>query len=197
MVPGAEPAAGQHGAAPLLRPGQSPSGLMYSGQLPTEVHAGPPGPMPGQGTSNGGNLQYSPVGAPMAGGYNVSTQDRKLFNDKVALDRDMKYDGNEKTGHSWRSMTLNYIISKAPECEEILRIVEAHEDVPATWMALAATGIVPPERLQRLAQDIWAHLNLCLTGAARRSFENAPRQEGFEAWRRVLKLVRSQPSPIL
>ena len=45
-------------------------------------------------------------------------------------------------------------------------------------------------RIQRLAQELWSHLNLCLTGDARLRFENTPPQEGFEAWRRTLKLVQ-------
>ena len=49
-----------------------------------------------------------------------------------------------------------------------------------------------PGRIRRLAHELWSHFNLCVIGVARQSFENAPFQEGFEAWRKVLRLVRSR-----
>ena len=46
---------------------------------------------------------------------------------------------------------------------------------------------LPPQRIQQIAQELWGHLNLCLTGAARTIFDNIPSQEGLEAWRRLMK----------
>ena len=64
-------------------------------------------------------------------------------------------------------MTRNYIISKAPDAETILQLVESRDDVEALWKTIAAAVNIAPDRVQRLAQELWAHLNLCLTGAAR------------------------------
>ena len=69
-------------------------------------------------------------------------------------------------------------------------MVEAHEDTPTQWSSVAGVVTVYPERAQRIAQELWAHFTLCLTGAVRVVFENAPVQEGFESWRRLMKFVR-------
>ena len=97
----------------------------------------------------------------------------------------------KNNGPSWRSITRNYVISKASDAEAILDLVEAHEDVPALWTAVsAAVGAIRPERVQKISQELWGHLNLCLSGLARETFENVAAQEGLEAWRRLMKFVR-------
>ena len=42
--------------------------------------------------------------------------DRRILHEKVALDKEMKYDGG-KTGPAWKSRTYNYFISKALDAE--------------------------------------------------------------------------------
>ena len=121
----------------------------------------------------------------------VERHEGKLFDPKVALDLKAQYDGG-KSGPAWRVFTRNYILSKAPDAADMLNLVEKHEDVVALWHNVAASCAVAPERVQRLARELWGHLNLCLTGDARTFFANVPEQEGFEAWRKVLKLVRSR-----
>lgn len=115
----------------------------------------------------------------------------KLLNEKVALDSHMKYDGNQiSKGANWRSVTRNYLITKAPDAEAILDLVESNEDVPAWWINVSQALAGDQGRTQQIASELWGHLNLCLSGAARRIFANVPIQEGLEAWRRLMKPIR-------
>ena len=84
----------------------------------------------------------------------------------------MKYDGGSaSSGAAWRSITRNYIITKAPDAEAILGLVESNEDVVAPWAQIStAVHTMFSERVQRIAQEVWGHLNLCLSGAVRRIF---------------------------
>ena len=70
-----------------------------------------------------GNGSSFPVGRP--------------FSDKVALTPSHQFDG-QKNGGSWRSVTKNYLISRAPEMDHILRMVESEEDTVASMANLSA-----------------------------------------------------------
>ena len=82
--------------------------------------------------------------------------DRRILSEKVALDKDMKWDGGMQGG-AWRSISRRYFIPKAPDSAELLDLVEANEDLPAPWSALAGVATGAPERAQQIAQEIWAH----------------------------------------
>ena len=88
----------------------------------------------------------------------------------------------------------NYFLSRAPEMDQLLRLTEANEDGPVTCSILYAqtANWLPAARLQFQASELWGFLNLNLTGEARAPFENVKSLEGFEAWRKAIKLVRSR-----
>ena len=48
---------------------------------------------------------------------------KTLFSEKVALTKDVQYDG-VKNGPAWKLTTSNYFISKAPDLEHILQLIE-------------------------------------------------------------------------
>ena len=76
----------------------------------------------------------------------------------------------------------------------LLKIVEANEDKTATTGNLQmVTGMwLAPAKLQLLAVELWGFLNLNVTGQARPVFENVGDLQGFEAWRKLTKGVRSR-----
>ena len=76
----------------------------------------------------------------------------------------------------------------------LLKLSESREDTPATVQLLHqdAGKWVTPIRLQFLAMELWGYLNLNVTGEARQVFENVDDLQGFEAWRKLVKGIRSR-----
>ena len=109
------------------------------------------------------------------------------------MTRDYQFDGVHNAA-AWRTAIHNYLMSRAPEMDHLLRIIESNEDGPAVCSALHVQTVnwLPIARLQFLAAEFWGFLNLNLTGEARPPFNNVRDREGFEAWRKCVKLVRSR-----
>ena len=124
---------------------------------------------------------------------NSKWEDRHPFSDKVAMTREHKYDGVHG-GTTWRKSTRNYVVSRAYEMDVLLKLSEAREDDPATVRSLykTANGWITPVRLQFLSMELWGCFNLNITGEARQIFENVEDLQGFEAWRKLLKGIRSK-----
>ena len=120
---------------------------------------------------------------------------KTLFSEKVALTKDVQYDG-VKNGPGWKLTTSNYFISKAPDLEHILQLIETQEDILVSAQSLSqiCRTTTMPARISQLSSEIWSYMNLNLTGKALETFHNVPRHEGFEAWRRNLELVRARRS---
>ena len=111
---------------------------------------------------------------------------------KVATMPQYQYDG-EKNGAQWRLIVKPYFISKAPEIAGILRSIEDHEDQSATVSNLATRGLgVHPETIRSLSADLWGFLTLNLQGSARLWVNNSEPMEGFDIWRKLMKVVRSR-----
>ena len=107
--------------------------------------------------------------------------------------KDLQFDG-VKNGPTWRVTTKIYFIGFAPDVGLILEFIEAAEDAPATTTLFteACKSVMHPSRMTYLASEIWSYLNLNLIGEALVPFRNVAPHEGFEAWRKVVKLVRSR-----
>ena len=106
--------------------------------------------------------------------------------------RQYQYDG-EKNGAQWRLIVKPYFISKAPEIACILKSIEDHEDQSATVSNLATRGLgVHPETIRSLSADLWGFLTLNLQGSARLWVNNSEPMEGFDIWRKLMKVVRSR-----
>ena len=99
--------------------------------------------------------------------------EKRVFSDKVATLSHLQFDG-VKNGSVWRSSISNYLISKAPELQNILPLVEACEDRAASigYLASLTSSWMPYARLQMLGMELWGFLNLNITGNARARFEN-------------------------
>lgn len=104
----------------------------------------------------------------------------RLFSDKVVLTKENQYDG-VKNGAAWRVTTGNYFVSRIPEIDVVLKLIEDNEDVPATVMNIseAVQHAIPAHKVQGMATELWGYLNLNLIESARRTFSNAPKLEGF------------------
>ena len=120
---------------------------------------------------------YQPAGVGKGPGLNGdwvrSAGDTKLFSEKVATNKESQFDG-VKNGALWSSTTRNYFVSRAHELNEILRLIESHEDVEATVFNIAphVQHLATAERLRELAKGIWGYLNFNLVGEAKMMFNN-------------------------
>ena len=89
----------------------------------------------------GSNRGVSPHSGAQSGEH-AGLSSSRLLNEKVALDAHMKYDGDSSSnGPTWRSRARNYIITKAPDAETILDLVESHKDVPVVWLHISITTL--------------------------------------------------------
>ena len=114
--------------------------------------------------------------------------DRKIpFEDKVAISSVGQYREEHKL--EWVECTRNYLISKAFEMDAFLRWAESAESSEIThthisW--LANSGFCSDNEPHRLSHDLWGYLNLSLSGNQKIVFNNVPKGNGFEAWRRII-----------
>ena len=124
---------------------------------------------------------------------------RAESNEKVALTNEHQYFGDIEKGPKWRLTVRPYLASRAPEADEIFKLIESHDDVPATVQNLsahAATGALAAhytsDQLKSLASDLSGFLILNLQGIARLFVDNSIPQEGFELWQKVVRGIRSR-----
>ena len=181
-APGAPtPGDGGPGGGGSAGGGGAPGG---GGGAPGGGGGGPPG-RPGHGAHPG-----SPPGMASA----VTTHTR-LFEEKTARDSQFAYDGNAK-GSTWRSDVFDYFISKCPDAEPWLVWVEQQgakkiEESSITAKALSGdlmTEISPFV----LSHHIWGFMQHCLSGAAKQTFKNTARRDGFNVWRVLVLAINSQ-----
>ena len=120
-------------------------------------------------------------------------KDKKRFSEKVATTDSKQFDGI-KEGGAWKSWCRSYLISQAREMDTLLRLTEASEDREVTTQQLQAmtSTWIHLERVSALSFELWGFLNLNLIGKAKQTFDNIRGLEAFEAWRRILKLVRDR-----
>ena len=119
--------------------------------------------------------------------HHVGGDRKTLFEDKVAVSATGQY--QDSTKQEWVETTRNYLVSKAFEMHAFLLWAESAQAMTITdnhiaW--LAASGFCSDHEPQRLSRDLWGYLNLCLTGKPKLAFNNVPKGNGFEAWRRLV-----------
>ena len=85
-----------------------------------------------------------------------------------------------------------YLISRAPEIEEVLKYVESHADMPMMVGDLLPKRIVPDDAFTNLAAGLWGFPALNLQGMARLFVNNSKSNEGFDLWQKVVRHVRSR-----
>ena len=99
----------------------------------------------------------------------------------------MKYTDAKK--NEWVKTTTNYLISKALEMKHYLQWAESfqgHEISDSHVRGLANSGVCSDHDPSRLSFELWGHLNLCLHGEEKITFNNVEPGNGFDAWRRIV-----------
>ena len=116
----------------------------------------------------------------------------RLFDDKVALSPEYRYDGGDG-GERWRRKVRSYWISKCPGLQPILDWAEGMDEEEITrelvdkkvrsqcWMT-EVDGT-------RLGEIVWGFLGICTTGEAQACHEGAGELNGLESWRRIVKHI--------
>ena len=82
--------------------------------------------------------------------------------------------------------------TKAYELEPLLKMIEDYVEFPALVADVTpyAAQLVSGSRLAEISGEIWNYLNNNLQGEALQAFNNVPRMEGLEAWRKMVKMVQ-------
>ena len=104
----------QHGGPPNLPNNNGPPGGPPGQPGPNGPPGGPPGPPGPRGAPAWGPASQQ---GPRVDAYT------KLFDSKVASDKDNKFDG-VNGGHTWYRKTRNYMIGQAPDCAHLLDLAE-------------------------------------------------------------------------
>ena len=65
------------------------------------------------------------------------TDKRSTFSENVSLLKDHHFLRGSNQGGKWRLIIRPYLVSKVPEIDEILKLVEANDDVPGLVRNLA------------------------------------------------------------
>ena len=99
-----------------------------------------------------------------------------------------------KDASSWRVDTRQYMFSAAHEMQWLLDLVEQNEHRPATREVLrvATSHWLAESQLRYLSHELWSFLRLNLVDQAKAIFAKVLIFEGFEAWRCVMRPVRSR-----
>ena len=108
----------------------------------------------------------------------------KLFEEKTAENH--TGDGSPDTGPSWFRWTRMYLIGNA-DCEEMLKWAESRTN-PITKDEVARM-INPTLDPTVLSGHLWKYLNQALVKNGRVVFENLETRNGFEAWRRIHRMI--------
>ncbi len=125
------------------------------------------------------------------------TNIEKIFDDKIAISEDFKFNG-VSGGDKWRVKIRGYWISRCPTLMPMLDWAERRETAPVrvedlygkAWRRQSNFIKIPDEQTDRLNELIWGFLNTCLTGEARTSFESVHALNGLDAWRVIIQEVQ-------
>ena len=155
-------------------------GFRFAGAAPAATGLPVPGPA---------NYGIGTPGGAATPGIQTREYDlrRPIFEEKVAIDPHFRYD--EKHKEEWLKTVKNYLVGKAYEMEAMLDWAEGfqlHPISPADVAGCDSAPIMTNIAATRLDRELWSFLNLNLTGDAKMTFDNLPRLQGFEAWRKVV-----------
>ena len=147
------------------------------------------GPAGGDAGARGGT-PHAPPGI----GPNI-TMTSRVFEEKTAKDASFQYDGVNR-GATWRSDVADYFISKCPDGMPWLDWVESQGAVEITREAIDQEKrdhhLMTEFDPYVLSHHMWGFLQLCLTGAARQTFKNTGKRDGFNVWRALVLKINSQ-----
>ena len=120
----------------------------------------------------------------------IDYKDRPLFDDKLAMQTEFRFDGS-KGGPHWKGKVERYFISRAPILQKILIWAEKqdmHEVTPAR-LAEAIGRVIDEDKVAMIDASLWGFLSSALTGSAETIFKGADTLRGFDAWRRIARYI--------
>ena len=120
----------------------------------------------------------------------IAFKERGLFDDKLALQTEFKYDGN-KGGAPWKGKLERYFISRAPILKDILEWAEGQDlEIVTEAKFQEAVGLkLDEEQVLTVNAAMWGFLSTALSGAAEVIFKGAEPLNGLDAWRRIVRYI--------
>ena len=126
---------------------------------------------------------HAPLGA-------IAFKDRKLFDDKLAMQDEFKFNG-VRGGISWKGKVERYFISCAPILKELLEWAEKEDmdEITEEKFRQAVGGRLTHEQVAMTNAGIWGFLSNGISGSAEATFKRAPSLNGLDAWRRMARFI--------
>ena len=74
----------------------------------------------------------------------IAGDKRGRFSEKVALIKDHQYFGDTNQGGKWRLTLQPYLVSRAPDIDQIFNLIEGHDDLSTQFVfdSLFATKLL-------------------------------------------------------
>ena len=119
----------------------------------------------------------------MDGGTHYRTQMdySKMFDHRMAVN--CPFDGEIKA-EEWVKKTRNFFLGRCGPTEWMLEWAETRNaEIRPEGLVRAANEKGEMEDVQRISQEIWSFLNVCLSGEGQVTFGLVPNFNGLEAWR--------------
>ena len=115
----------------------------------------------------------------------------RLFDEKTAKDDKYRYNGEDK-GATWRHDVFDYMVSRCPDAELILKWAELQGSRTITREELKLGLPLAVEiNAEVLAHHVWGFLQHCLTQSALRVFRNSEKRNGLDIWRQLTLEINS------
>ena len=124
----------------------------------------------------------------------IGYKDRPIFDHKMTLQDEMKFNG-VKDGFKWKKKIEQYFITCAPVMMEISRWAERqdHRPIRAETFAYAVSHKMTEEQAANLTTQLWGFLAAVVSGSADTMFKRADKSvgemNGIDAWRRLVRHI--------
>ena len=126
-------------------------------------------------------------------GNGTNGRELRLYEEKVVMQSERRY--SEKDANQWKIMTENYFIGRCPDMARFLAwiVEQADEEIDFDDISKLKMGndIMVNIDVAEASQQLWAFLDINLTGDAVMPFRNVDRLNGAEAWRRTVMPIIS------
>ena len=115
-----------------------------------------------------------------------------MFIEKIAQSTQMSYSDGDTKKAQWVKTVRNYLIGRSWEMRQLLPWAKSFQKQVITFMDFQNLGIANTymedmgSSPMRASSELWAVLNLNVTGHGRNKFDAARELNGLDVWRRIV-----------
>jgi hypothetical protein len=125
----------------------------------------------------------------------VGYKDRPIFDQKMTLQDEFKFNGKTENAFKWKTKVHGYFITCAPILLEIFRWAEKMDLTPIAneTCSYAVSSRLTEEQGANLNTQLWGFLQAIVSGSAQTMFQRAEESigemNGIDAWRRLIRHI--------